>query len=59
MLDTTQDACEAHPSHYRGFERVTVCTPWGSAYLTRECCDRYPDLLRAMVCRVLELGIAA
>lgn len=58
MLDPTQDHAEARYDS-RNYERVTVCTPWGSAYLTRECCDRFPDLLKAMVCRVLELELAA
>ena len=57
-LDPTQDHVEAHPSHHRGFERVTVCTSHGAAYLTRECCDKYPDLLKGMVMQVLELELA-
>ncbi len=57
-LDPTQDLVEAHPSRDRGYERVTVCTPYGSAYLTRECCDKYPDLLKGMVCTVFELDLA-
>lgn len=58
MIDTCQDLCEQRWDS-RSYERVTVCTPWGSAYLTRECVDRYPDLLKGMVCEVLELALCA